>query len=149
MKLSLLFFICAFVATCAFGQSEQKGKTSLRVLGNQNQPLENATVELLRRKDSVLVKTAISDKNGVAEFDGLFFNSYLFRISHVNHATAFSPSFIINANNLIAVQTDISLTPKAAKQMEGVTVTAKKPFIQKLNDRIVVNVESSSVNAGS
>src|SRR5947207_864528 len=115
MKLSLLFFICAFIATCAFGQSDQKGKANLRVLGNQNQPLENATVELLRSKDSVLVKTAISDKNGVAEFDGLSFNSYLFRVSHVNHAIAFSSSFIIDANNLTAVQTNISLMPKAAK----------------------------------
>jgi hypothetical protein len=33
--------------------------------------------------------------------------------------------------------------------LSGVTVTARKPFIQKLTDRIVVNVESSIVSAGS
>jgi outer membrane receptor protein involved in Fe transport len=33
--------------------------------------------------------------------------------------------------------------------MQNVTVSASKPFIQKLNDRIVVNVASSMVNAGS
>jgi hypothetical protein len=33
--------------------------------------------------------------------------------------------------------------------MQGVTVTAKKPFIQKLADRIVVNVDNSIVSAGS
>jgi len=31
----------------------------------------------------------------------------------------------------------------------GVTVTGRKPFIQKLSDRIVVNVENSIVSAGS
>src|SRR5690606_3294889 len=38
---------------------------------------------------------------------------------------------------------------RQAKQIEGVTVTAQKPFIQKLTDRIVVNVDNSIVSAGS
>jgi iron complex outermembrane recepter protein len=149
MKSSLFFFIAVLLAVCAFGQTQQKGKASLRVSNNQNQPLENATIELLRSKDSVLVKTALSDKNGMAEFEGLSFNTYLFRISHVNHATFFSSSFSVDPNNPTITQNNFSLQPKDAKQMEGVTITAKKPFIQKLNDRIVVNVESSAVNAGS
>lgn len=37
----------------------------------------------------------------------------------------------------------------ATSQLGGVTVTARKPFIQKLSDRIVVNVENSNVSAGS
>src|SRR5690606_31545666 len=38
---------------------------------------------------------------------------------------------------------------RQAKQIEGVTVKSEKPFIQKLTDRIVVNVENSIVSAGS
>ena len=43
---------------------------------------------------------------------------------------------------------DIILHP-VSKQLGEVTVNSKKPFIQKLSDRIVVNVESSIISAGS
>ena len=138
MKPIFLCLIAVLITASGFGQIE--GKVSLRVLNSQNQPAENATVELLRSKDSSLIKTALSDKNGVAEFERLSFNTYLLRISHANHSTFFSSAFSIDANNPIVAQKDFILQPKDAKQMEGVTVTAKKPFIQKLNERIVVNV---------
>ena len=35
--------------------------------------LENATVELIKAKDSSLVKVAITDKNGIAEFEKISF----------------------------------------------------------------------------
>ena len=52
MKPFFLCLIAVSIAACAFGQMEQKGKISLRVMSAQNQPAENATVELLRSKDS-------------------------------------------------------------------------------------------------
>ena len=43
----------------------------------------------------------------------------------------------------------LKLQTVSAGQMQSVTVTGKKPFIQKLNDRIVVNVDNTVVNVGS
>lgn len=41
------------------------------------------------------------------------------------------------------------LTLKNDAQLKEVTVSAQKPFIQKMHDPIIVNVDNSIVNAGS
>jgi outer membrane receptor protein involved in Fe transport len=135
------------ISVCAMAQ--QKGKLSLSVFNEQKSPLENATVELLRSKDSGLVKTAITDKAGLAEFENINFNSYLIRVSSVGMKTAYTNAITLNESQTSIQLPSISLVANAASQMQGVTVTARKPFIQKLTDRIVVNVESSMLNAGS
>ena len=56
--------------------------------------------------------------------------------------------FQSHASNSPFKATTLSLQVSAT-QLGNVTVTARKPFIQKLSDRIVVNVENSIVSAGS
>jgi len=140
-----LFITLSFVS---LGQ-EQRGKISLTIMNDQKVPLEGATVELRRSKDSALVKTAISDKTGVAEFENIKPGSYIIKASMMNHAAGFSSVVELTAENLNITASSISLLPKAANALQNVTVTGKKPFIQKLSDRIVVNVEGSIVSAGS
>ncbi len=139
---------CA-VFTIHFVYAQQKGKVSITILNDQKLPIENATVELLRSEDSSLVKTAISDKTGLAEFENVGFNSYLLRISAVGLNITYSNTFTLSESQTAFQLPTLSLSAKANNQLQNVTVTAKKPFIQKLNDRIVVNVESSMINAGS
>jgi hypothetical protein len=129
--------------------SAPRGKATITILNDQKQALENATVELLRSKDSTLVKTAITDKNGAAEIDNIALGTYIIRASMVNYAAAYSPSFDITTEQIAVILPSINMVPKASTEMQGVTVTARKPFIQKLSDRIVVNVENSIVSAGS
>jgi outer membrane receptor protein involved in Fe transport len=135
-------------AVFAFGQT-QKGKASVVIYNEQKNPVENATAELLRSTDSALVKAAITDKNGLAEFENISSGNYIIRTSMVGYATQYSSSFSINETQLTANLPALTLTAQTSTQIQGVTVTAKKPFIQKLNDRIVVNVESSIISAGS
>jgi iron complex outermembrane receptor protein len=127
----------------------QNGKASVTVFNDQSIPVENATVELLKTKDSALVKAAITDKAGVAEFENLGFDSYIIRVSAVGLDTKYTDAFTVSEMQTSVTIPSLNLTAKAASQLQNVTVAAKKPFIQKLSDRIVVNVESSIVNAGS
>ena len=147
MKIFSLTVLCVLSTILAYAQ--QKGKIAISIFNEQKLPVENATVELLRSKDSALVKTALSDKSGIAEFENVDFNSYIIRATAVGLKTGFSGSFIINETKTLIEVPSLNLVAKAATQMQNVTVSAKKPFIQKLNDRIVVNVESSMLNAGS
>jgi hypothetical protein len=142
----IAFFILGTLT--AFSQGGA-GKATITITNEEKTALEGATVELLRSADSGLVKAALTDKAGVAEFDGLKNGSYLVRASDVSHAQRYSAPFSITDEQPSVTLTSMTLSPKAATQMTGVTVTAKKPFIQKLNDRLVVNVESSIVGAGS
>jgi iron complex outermembrane receptor protein len=147
MRKFTLSVLCVLMTTLAFAQ--QKGKASITILNEQKLPAENVTVELLRSKDSVLVKTSITDKAGIAEFENIGFNSYIIRASAVGMNNGYTNSFSVTESQTSIELPSISLTPKPASQLQNVTVSAKKPFIQKLSDRIVVNVESSPINAGS
>lgn len=147
MRKFTLLSLCVLITTLALAQ--QKGKASITVLNEQNQPVENAIVELLRSNDSAFIKAAISDKTGSADFENLGFNTYIIRASSVGMKANYSNSFSLNETQAAIQLPPISLASKPSSQLQNVTVSAKKPFIQKLSDRIVVNVESSPINAGS
>lgn len=126
----------------------QRGVVKISVVNDQKAALENATVELLRSKDSSLVKTAITDKSGLAELENIRFDNYIVKVTLVNYTPAFStPVTLSETQNNITVPS-VVMQPRSG-QLGAVTVTARKPFIQKLTDRIVVNVENSIVSAGS
>lgn len=129
-------------------QPASRGKLSIIIVNDQDAPLENVTVQLLRSRDSVLVKAAVSDKAGLAEFDNIRFGQYLLKASMINHATTYSAFFNLGADNQDLQLPRLALQ-KASAEMREVVVSAKKPFIQKLTDRIVVNVDNSIVNVGS
>src|SRR5690349_17616663 len=144
-----VLMIC-IVACCLLthAQQPQKGSITLRVISAQQTGLENATVELLKAKDSSLAKVAITDKEGNVLFENIPPGTYLARISIVNFTTHYSsPVELSEAQTIVSIPA-IILLPKSGN-LSGVTVTARKPFIQKLTDRIVVNVENSIVSAGS
>ncbi|MFL5739832.1 MAG: outer membrane beta-barrel protein [Flavisolibacter sp.] len=144
--ISLLIFT-VLLRILSFGQNHN-GKISLVITNNQDAPLSYATVELLRAQDSVLVKSALTDNNGVAEFDHLGFQSYIIRTSMVGWTTRYTSSFALNETENVLHLPALQLSA-SSNQLQAVTVTGRKPFIQKLSDRIVVNVENSIVNAGS
>jgi iron complex outermembrane recepter protein len=145
-KIALVCFVLMQVLF-AFGQD--RGKITVVIVNDKQAAMENATVELLKAKDSLLVKAAVTDAVGVAEFEQVPWNSYLVRVTMVNHNPVFSSPFNLSAETSNMRLPAITLLPKAASTMREVTVTARKPFIQKLADRIVVNVDNSVVNAGS
>jgi iron complex outermembrane recepter protein len=145
----IIFFMGALIFSFTSMAQGLKGRASVNIINEQNAPVESATVELLRSKDSALVKVALTDKAGKAEFDNLAFDNYLLRTTAVNLATKYSDVFTISESEPIAVLPVLNMKVKTGTEMQGVTVVAKKPFIQKLSDRIVVNVDNSIVNVGS
>jgi iron complex outermembrane recepter protein len=141
---SMLFL---FIATFAAAQENSRGKITASVRNNQ-QAAENATVELRYAKDSALVKLALTDKTGIAEFENIRFGTYIIKVTMVNFSMQYAPAFSLSAAQSIVQVPPITLQP-VTTQLGAVTVTGRKPFIQKLSDRIVVNVENSIVSTGS
>jgi iron complex outermembrane receptor protein len=147
MKNFACFILCVFLFVAAKSQTSS-GKISVTVTNEQQTALENANLELLRTKDSGLVKVAITDKMGLAEFENIPFGNYLLRTSLIGYDRSYSLPFSLSAEQSTLQLAKIWLK-QTSVEMKGVTVAAKKPFIQKLSDRIVVNVENSIVSAGS
>lgn len=142
------FFVCLLAGIGLYAQTPAKGKITISLLNDKKEGVENAAVELIKAKDSSLVKTALSDKTGLAEFENIPFGSYLIRSKPVNYRTAYSNAISLSADNSPVQLPALVLQPLSA-ELGNVTVNARKPFIQKLTDRIVVNVENSIVSAGS
>lgn len=149
MRKLILAIVSLLVMITTMAQSSRRGKIIIKALNEAQQGLENATVELLKSKDSTLVKAAITGKDGLAELDNIQTGTYLLRITMVNYARYFSEPVTLSAEKPEVNLPAVTLTPAASAQMKEVTVTARKPFIQKLSDRIVVNVDNSIVNVGS
>jgi len=144
----IITILIAAVCLPATAQNNISGSISIEIFNNSRVPLENATVELRKAKDSSLVKIALTDKSGLAEFGNIHIDSYLIKVSAVNFALQYTAVFILPASQDGLRLPSIILQP-AATQLGNVTVSSRKPFIQKLSDRIVVNVENSIVSAGS
>ena len=149
MKIFTLLTICILTAFQTTAQDTKKASLSSRIVDEKNNPVENVSVSLLRSKDSSLYKSSLSDKNGYVEFDFVKPGIYLIKISATNFEQKYSGIITVNENSKNLAIPDLSLSLNKSSQLKEVTVVAKKPFIQKLSDRIVVNVENSIVSAGS
>lgn len=130
-------------------QNTTQGRITFKTLNDKGAPLENASISLLKAEDSSLYKTSISDNSGLVEFQYVKAGSYLLRLSAAGFEDKFMDAGTISESNKNISLPAISLGLKTSAQLQGVTVTAKKPFIQKLSDRLIVNVENSIVSAGS
>lgn len=140
---SLLLGMCLTLIAMA-----QTGKINISIKNDKGGNAQSVTVELLRSPDSSLIKMAITDKSGLAEFDNIGFGTYFFKATSVNYSAVYSKHFDLTSQEPFITLPSLLLIP-ASGELQNVTVSGRKPFIQKLTDRIVVNVENSIVNAGS
>ncbi|MEN9686104.1 MAG: hypothetical protein RLZZ28_1890 [Bacteroidota bacterium] len=138
------------VLGCSFTGNAQKtgtGKITGSVLSAQN-PIESASVSLLRKKDSSLVKLALSDKTGRFQLENLGEGTYLLSVQSVGYNKFYSPAFELTTarNQYDAGKLELALS---SKELKSVTVVAQKPLIEQKIDRTVLNVDASVTNTGS
>lgn len=118
------------------------------VVDEGQKPLDYASISLLKAKDSSLVKTAFSDLAGKFSFESLAEGNYLVSATMVGYKKVFSKPVAISGVNSTAEVEKLQLNI-LSKTLKEVTVLAQKPFIERKMDKLVVNVENSSVSAGS
>ncbi|TJY37051.1 TonB-dependent receptor domain-containing protein [Pontimicrobium aquaticum] len=112
------------------------------VLDNENKPISFANIAIFNTNDSTLVKGVISDDVGKFEIKLQREKSYLLKVSFLGFQ-----QFEKNFNKSIDFG-DIVLKP-LAEQLNNVVVTAQKPLIQRQQDKLIVNVEGSTVSLGN
>jgi len=144
-----LFTLLTGILLSVITYSQSKtAKISGAITDESQKPLQSASVSLLRANDSSLVKIAITDKQGQYEFENISEGKYLLSVSSVGFQKRFGQSVEITASNSSFTAETIKLLAEA-KSMEGVTVTAKKPFIETKIDKTIVNVDASPTSAGA
>src|SRR6478735_8322074 len=143
----ILFVFITFSATTGFSQA-----SDFRINGiiheTGSKTLEGATVSLMRKADSAVVKFAITNKQGYFELDKLTAQTYFLQVSAVGFETFNSESIDVSSNTPIVSVPVIKLAIQSAS-MGAVTVVAKRPLIEMKADRTVVNVEAAVTNIGA
>ncbi|HUC80581.1 MAG TPA: TonB-dependent receptor [Flavisolibacter sp.] len=145
MRIALFF--TAFLLVFFPALAQQQGKIQGTVSQN-GKAAENATVSLLRAKDSSVIKLSVSNKNGQFLFDDVQVGNYLVSVTAVGHQKAVSKPIEITPQQQNVHLAEIVLSP-LVKDMASVTVTAKRPLIEQRIDRTVVNVDASITNVGT
>lgn len=146
MKLLYTFILLATFALTSIAQPTSK--VAGIVKSADGKEYSNATVELLSQKDSALQKVVVSDNKGAFIFENIPAGTYLVSISAVGHAKVYTNTFTLTTVNTQVDLPAIVLQPLSTS-LKGVTVTAKKPFVEQKLDRTIINVESSITSAGS
>jgi len=119
-----------------------------KITGENQKGVDGATVSLLNAKDSSLVKINITEKDGTTSFERIKAGKYLLTVTAVGYQKAWSALFIVDQKTERINIPDIHLETSTA-QLNEVSVQGKKPFIERQTDRVVINVGSSVVSAGS
>ena len=139
---SIGILICFIFQTMLFAQ---QGSIRGNIKDETNTGVEFANV-LLYTADSVYVKAALTDEAGNFTIDQLQTGNYYLKVSHLVYTSYLSP--IIDVDSRPIILEPIILTSNVKKLAE-VTIQAKKPFIERQLDKLVVNVEQSILAAGS
>ncbi|HMU10895.1 MAG TPA: TonB-dependent receptor [Ferruginibacter sp.] len=141
----LLPLFLLFSGTGIFAQGQDNSSIRITVLNEQKNALAGATVTLLTL-DSVIVRSGVAGTSGIFEFTGLSSGKYLVRVSQAGYNDGYSiPIDLTNKTSFAGIVTLRSRN----KLLSEVTVTSKKPAIQFLADKTVVNPEASISNAGA
>ncbi|MFM2359310.1 MAG: hypothetical protein RLY16_1303 [Bacteroidota bacterium] len=129
------------------GFAQQNKSIQGKLLDQAGQPINAATVALLKAKDSGLIKSDITTNDGVYEFTTGQTDSLLLCYTASGFEKTFSKPFVLQSNGTYNVP-NVTLTPAVGKLKE-VTVSAKKPMIEVKADKTVFNVEASINATGS
>jgi hypothetical protein len=149
MKPKLFISLLMLILLFKVGQAQQASTKIIGVLkDNNNKPIEYATIALFKAKDSVLVKTTLSEPDGKFVFDQQTYGIYQIRISamgYTNYRTG-SLELSATANTIDLGNLQLTAVPNMLKE---VSVTKAKAFVERKIDRTVVNVDALISNAGS
>src|SRR2546423_484122 len=110
-------------------------------------PIESASVSLLRYLDSAVIKNTTTNGKGQFSFHETRDGKYLVSVQLVGFKPYYSEVFELN-ESVPAYKVQPIILSVLNQQLNSVTVTSKKPFIEQKLDRTIVNVEASPTNVG-
>lgn len=147
MKKILLIVILALAGTGTIYAQQVSGKITIKTTETNGQPVPFANVLLRHAKDSSLVKGELSGQDGNTSFEKIKEGKYFIQVTLMGYTNASTSAFTIDAHHTVVQLPALTLSP-TSKTLEGVTVSAQKPFIERKNGATVLNVESNLAASG-
>ena len=147
-RISALFSFIFLFGICSLrAQSPVTAPTfTVTITNEQKEPMEGAVIEIFHPVTKKLVRSALTNKNGVSVFyitipDG----------SPVSASfTGYTTQTISLSKAAIADKRLNIILAYPAKTLDNVSVTTtRKPFIQQAQGKVIVNVDASVTNTGT
>lgn len=140
----LLLIPILLIVTTTFAQTRVSGT----VTDAARRPVPFATVMLLNARDSSLATGTVTDSAGYYYISNVKAGKYLMAASGVAAGKCYSAPFTADSS-IPAVTIPVLRLPESTTALKGVEVTVKKPYIEMLADKTVLNVENSVAAAGN
>lgn len=140
-SITYLFAALLFTTLPLFSQEHKVDGT---VKDHKDIPLPFSNVFLLKMSDSTLVKGSSANEKGYFQIENITEGRYLIKASYFS-----AESNIVS----IDITNDISIGDlviyKTEEELDEVVVNAKKPTIERKADRVVFNLENTSISQSS
>lgn len=142
----MILFLAAIASKAIANPLAQDTDIKGRVLNQDNQPVAVASVYLMSSTANVLIKSAVTDENGVYTIIKAPKGSYYIEVTSVGYSKGKSAVFELGDQTYQAE--DIKLSP-SSQSIETVTVQGQMPTVRNVNGKLVLNVENSTLAAGN
>lgn len=142
-----IFFLLVLICFYRLVPAQEPVNRSIRitVVNEQDHILPGSTVLLLNR-DSSVIRSSPSDVSGVIVFTGLPAGHYRVKASLAGHEDGYSTVIDLEKNITLSVSIQLK---RSNVLLTDVTIVSKKPLIQFLPDKTVINPDASISNAGA
>lgn len=144
---SLILLVVSAVTSVLFAQEAAPPKFSVsgNVVSEKNEIVPNALVSLINSASQKLIKTEITSDNGNFSFSNIESGSYLIRVSVDGKARYAGTVFTVSQNTELPPL----MLEAPANVLEEVKIVKAKPYIERQQGKMILNVESSIGNTGS
>lgn len=143
MLVGLLF---ALTAATSIAQSTTAHKISGKVADAGGQPIATATITLHKKSDSTVLKMAVSNREGIYEFEQIAKGDYLISATAIGFERTFSDVTHITDHSLLV---PVIRMNRMANELKAVAVVGRKPMIETKIDRTILNVDAAVSNVGA
>ncbi len=138
MLKKLIYALYFIVSLSCFSQDfSLKG----RVIDENNVPIAYANVVINTSEDDLFIKGTTTNEDGVFQIKGLKSNKYNLKISFLGYEVG---TISVDLKNDTTLE-DFILKEKT-ETLDGITIVAKRPTVKRMVDRLIFNVENSTLS---
>ncbi len=152
MNRILLFTVLLLVAITHRVSSQPfinvDSRFTITVLNEKHQLAAGVTVTLVNAVNKAVLKTGITNAKGEVVFSDISAGEHYFTISSAGYQSQVTAGYTFPLASGTDKKQTIQLLPAVANLQE-VTVTGNRPFIQNLQGKVIINPEASVTNVGT
>ncbi len=134
------FFPCFIFLSTMFCFSQQFSVGG-NVNDSNNEPIAYANVVIMSKENSEILKGSTTNDFGAFKIDDIDKGDYTIKISFLGFED-YSKAITLNEH----IDLGIVILKENLQELDGVTVVAKRPTVKRLVDRLVFNVENSTLS---